>query len=126
MTMTIKKHAEAAARALRAAAPGTHVRTLCADDVEWAIKAHLKQARAARRTHPEAVIITTENGGHVGKSYKYTAHTDHIEITGGYVGDLVITARRKHAQTRSRGEGATLIVRRRMPHQSMGAIVVSR
>lgn len=121
--MTIKRHAEAAARALRAAAPGTHARTLNAKDIEWAIRAHLKQARIARRTHPAAVVVTTENGGHIGKQYKYSAHTDHIEITGGYVRDLVIVARRKNAQIRSRGEGATRIIRRRMPHQSMGTIV---
>jgi len=124
--MTITKQAAAAAEALRAEAPRARTRTLGAGSIEDAIREHLKHARRARRTHPEAVVVTTLCGGHVANGYSYTAHTDHVRIEGGRAAELDITAERKHAQSRARGLGATMHIRRRSPEQSLGTILVSR
>ena len=126
MSKTIKSIAIDAEKELRLCAPRARERTLCWGAVALAIQEHLKHARAARRTHPEAEIVTTECGGHVANSYRYPADTDYVEIRGGYVSDLTVTVRRKSAQHRVHGRGDTRIVRRRAPGQKLGVIIASR
>ena len=121
--MTIAQTAARTAATLRAEAPKAHTRTIDASDIEHAIKAHLKQARAAKRRDAGEVVRTTLRGGYVPNSYGYSADADRVTITGTTATALTIEARRERAQSRPSGSGSLLIIRCIKPGQTRGRIV---
>lgn len=124
--MNTAQRATLAAAELRELAPRARARTLTAPDIARAIRLHLQQCRLARKSHPDAKIITQILGGHVPSSYMGQAYCDAVSIVGAYSKSLVVTVDRKYAQQRSYGAGSTLLVRRKEPHHSKGAIVLRR
>jgi hypothetical protein len=120
--MTIAETATRAAADLRSKAPRARSRTLDASEIERAIRKHLKIARRIAKLDPTRKVTTTLVGGHVVNSYKYRADTDLVCIEGVRAAGLTIHTSRCHAQRRPGGQGATLIVRSRLPEQSQGRI----
>ena len=123
---TIANLATKAVETLRADSPRARERLCDEWDVARALRLHLRACRIARCTHPDAVIRTTLRGGYVTNNYKYPADADNVTITGGYVRDLAIEAKRGFAQSRRDGRGSVLVIRRVSPDQTDGTIVDSR
>jgi len=116
---TIKTIAAAAANTLRERAPKARSRTLDADDIEHAVRTHLRLSRKA----PEgSVVRTTLTGGFVPNSYKYRADCDHVTIEGRKAASLTVLPQRAWAQKRSHGDGDTQITRYIADGQSVGTI----
>jgi hypothetical protein len=125
MPRTIRHTAAAAASTLRAEAPRARSRTLVAEDIEDAIRAHLRIARRIARTEPTSIVVTRLCGGFVSNSYRYAATTDVVEITGTRAASIEVEGWREGAQSRSCGRGDELIIRVRKPGQVRGRIVHS-
>lgn len=122
MATTIAKAATEAASILRSSAPRARQRTLDADDIERAIRIHLRIARKVAKEDPERVTMTTLVGGFVPNSYKYRAECDEVSIIGTHAAHVVVRAGRGYAQSRPNGVGNALIVRSRLPEQARGRI----
>ncbi len=123
--MTIAAHAAYAADALRSEAPRARCRCLDAEDIEHAIRAHLKAARAATRRDEGEWVVTVDRGGVVTNGYRGRAECDAVRITGTRVSDLEVTTTRGPAPRRPYGRGATLVVRCLRPGQPFGRVVHS-
>lgn len=109
--MTIAERAALAHQRLRRAAPRAKQRTLDANEIEFAIREHLRWARKIGRSAPEDRVITTLHGGFVPNSYRWRAEADTVEIEGRRAAELKINATRDRARNRPRGAGDTLIHR---------------
>jgi len=120
--MTIAQTATAAAADLRQMAPRARQRTLDADDIEHAVRLHLKHAQKVARNDPTRVTMTVLRGGFVPNSYRGRAECDEVTIIGLKAADLSVACSRVWAQSRSYGRGALLVVRSRLPDQSQGRI----
>jgi hypothetical protein len=120
---TVRRLAEEHAASLRSEAPRARQRTLSADELEAAIRAHLRAARVARKRYPGRAVSTTVHGGFVPNSYRYAAESDEALIRGHRAADLVVTSERSWAPKRPHGEGNWLVHRAIEPGQSSGTIL---